>query len=78
MGTEAQRERFATGSLVEASRLAARSAAVSRIKFGDHTACFLCPTPNAGTSKAVKPWQVVDVEREVADLTARGVTFEEY
>ena len=43
------------------------------------TACFLYPTPNAGTSKASQAfWQVGDVEREVAELRARGVTFEEY
>ena len=43
------------------------------------TACFLYPTPNAGTSKASQAfWQVADVEAEVADLKARGVTFEEY
>ena len=48
-------------------------------QFGDHTACFLYPTPNAGTSRASQAfWQVDDVEREVADLKARGVTFEEY
>jgi predicted enzyme related to lactoylglutathione lyase len=40
---------------------------------------FLYPTPNAGTSKASQAyWQVADVEAEVADLKARGVTFEEY
>ena len=28
-------------------------------EFGDHTACFLYPTPNAGTSKASQAfWQV--------------------
>ena len=43
------------------------------------TACFLYSTPNAGTSKASQAfWQVDDVEREVAELKARGVTFEEY
>ena len=43
------------------------------------TACFLYPTPNAGTSKASQAyWQVADVEREVAELQARGVVFEEY
>jgi len=48
-------------------------------EFGERTACFLYPTPNAGTSKASQAfWQVDDVEREVADLTARGVRFEEY
>lgn len=46
---------------------------------GDRTACFLYPTPNAGTSKASQAfWQVEDVEREVAELKARGVKFEEY
>jgi hypothetical protein len=37
------------------------------------------PTPNAGTSRASQAfWQVADVEKEVAELKARGVTFEEY
>jgi catechol-2,3-dioxygenase len=48
-------------------------------EFGGGTACFLYPTPNAGTSKASQAfWQVADVEREVAELKQRGVTFEEY
>lgn len=48
-------------------------------EFGEHTECFLYPTPNAGTSRASQAfWQVDDVEREVAELRARGVTFEEY
>ena len=48
-------------------------------EFGEHTACFMYPTPNAGTSKASQAfWQVDDVEREVAELKARGVKFEEY
>ena len=48
-------------------------------EFRDHTACFLYPTPNAGTSRASQAfWQVEDVVREVAELKARGVTFEEY
>jgi predicted enzyme related to lactoylglutathione lyase len=48
-------------------------------EFGDHTACFLYPTPNAGTSKASQAfWQVADIEREVAELKARGVKFEDY
>ena len=43
------------------------------------TEVFLYPTPNAGTSKASQAfWHVADVEAEVADLKARGVTFEEY
>ena len=38
-------------------------------EFGERTACFLYPTPNAGTSKASQAfWQVDDVEREVAEL----------
>jgi catechol 2,3-dioxygenase-like lactoylglutathione lyase family enzyme len=48
-------------------------------EFGEKTACFLYPTPNAGTSQASQAfWQVADVEREVAELKARGVTFENY
>ena len=48
-------------------------------EFGEHTECFLYPTPNAGTSKASQAfWKVDDIEREVADLKARGVKFEEY
>jgi predicted enzyme related to lactoylglutathione lyase len=48
-------------------------------EFADNTACFLYPTPNAGTSKASQAfWQVQDVEREVAELKARGVQFEDY
>ncbi len=48
-------------------------------EFGDGTACFMYPTPNAGTSRASQAfWQVEDVEREVAELKARGVKFEEY
>jgi hypothetical protein len=48
-------------------------------EFGRGTACFLYPTPNAGTSQASQAfWQVEDIEREVADLTQRGVKFEKY
>jgi len=48
-------------------------------EFGRGTACFLYPTPNAGTSRASQAfWQVEDIEREVAELTARGVKFEQY
>jgi len=48
-------------------------------EFGAGTDCFLYPTPNAGTSKASQAfWQVDDVEREVAELKAKGVEFEEY
>ena len=43
------------------------------------TACFVYPTPNAGTSLASQAfWQVDDVDREVIELKARGVTFEQY
>ena len=48
-------------------------------ELGKSTACFLYPTPNAGTSQASQAfWQVDDIEREVADLKARGVKFEKY
>jgi len=48
-------------------------------EFANGTACFMYPTPNAGTSRASQAfWQVDDVEKEVAELRARGVTFEEY
>jgi catechol 2,3-dioxygenase-like lactoylglutathione lyase family enzyme len=46
---------------------------------GAGTACFLYATPNAGTSAASQAfWQVADVEREVAELKAKGVVFEQY
>ncbi len=48
-------------------------------EFGEHTGCFLYPTPNAGTSRASQAfWQVDDVEREVKELKTRGVVFEDY
>ena len=48
-------------------------------EFGDKTACFLYPTPNAGTSRASQAfWQVDDIEHEAADLKDRGITFENY
>jgi predicted enzyme related to lactoylglutathione lyase len=48
-------------------------------EFGEHTACFLYPTPNAGTSQASQAfWEVEDIEREVGELKSRGVEFEEY
>jgi predicted enzyme related to lactoylglutathione lyase len=50
-----------------------------RYEFGEGTGCFMYPTPNAGTSRASQAfWQVDDVEREVAELKARGVKFEDY
>lgn len=46
---------------------------------GGATACFLYPTPNAGTSAASQAfWQVADLEAEVAELKKKGVTFEQY
>lgn len=48
-------------------------------EFAGGTACFLYPTPNAGTSAASQAfWDVADVEKEVAELKSRGVTFETY
>lgn len=48
-------------------------------EFAKNTACFLYPTPNAGTSQASQAfWQVENIEKEVAELTARGVKFEKY
>jgi extradiol dioxygenase family protein len=48
-------------------------------EFAGKTACFLYPTPNAGTSKASQAfWQVRNIERLVAELQARGVKFEQY
>jgi catechol 2,3-dioxygenase-like lactoylglutathione lyase family enzyme len=47
--------------------------------FAGETGCFLYPTPNAGTNRASQAfWEVADVEREVAELKAKGVTFETY
>jgi predicted enzyme related to lactoylglutathione lyase len=48
-------------------------------EFANGTACFLYPTTNAGTNKASQAfWQVTDLDREVAELKARGVIFQEY
>jgi catechol 2,3-dioxygenase-like lactoylglutathione lyase family enzyme len=48
-------------------------------RFGGGTACFLYPTPNAGTSQASQAfWSVADVDREIEALKARGVVFETY
>jgi predicted enzyme related to lactoylglutathione lyase len=47
--------------------------------FGQGTACFLYPTPNAGTSKASQAfWSVEDVDGLIRALKARGVEFETY
>ncbi len=46
---------------------------------GAGTACFLYPTPNAGTSQASQAfWDVADVDREIVALKSRGVVFEDY
>ena len=48
-------------------------------EFAQGTACFLYPTPNAGTSQASQAfWQVEDIEKEVDELTAGSVEFERY
>ena len=46
---------------------------------GNSSWVFMYPSPGAGTSKASTAfWAVDDVVAEVAELKARGVTFEEY
>ena len=48
-------------------------------EFGQGTAAFLYPTPNAGTSQASQAfWSVADVDGEIEALKARGVVFEYY
>jgi predicted enzyme related to lactoylglutathione lyase len=48
-------------------------------EFAGGTACFLYPTPNAGTSQASQAfWDVKDVDNLIRDLEARGVKFEKY
>lgn len=48
-------------------------------EFAGGTACFLYPTPNAGTSRASQAfWQVREIESLVAELKRRGVKFEAY
>ena len=48
-------------------------------EFAGNTACFMYPTPNAGTSSASQAfWEVEDLAREMAELKGRGVQFEEY
>ena len=49
-------------------------------QFGDHTGAFLYDAgDSAGTNKASQAfWKVDDLEREVAELKARGVRFEHY
>jgi predicted enzyme related to lactoylglutathione lyase len=48
-------------------------------EFAGGTACFLYPTPNAGTSQASQAfWSVTDVDGLIRALKARGVQFEDY
>ncbi|WP_377372004.1 VOC family protein [Ramlibacter ginsenosidimutans] len=48
-------------------------------RFANGTACFLYPTPNAGTSKASQAfWSVTDVDGLITALKKRGVVFEDY
>src|SRR5688500_1952629 len=48
-------------------------------EFAGATACFLYPTPNAGTSQASQAyWTVDDDDPLLERLKARGVTFESY
>lgn len=48
-------------------------------RFAGGTACFLYPTPNAGTSKASQAfWSVTDIDGLITAMKARGVVFEEY
>jgi predicted enzyme related to lactoylglutathione lyase len=48
-------------------------------EFAKGTACFMYPTPNAGTSKASQAfWSVDDVDGVIRALKAKGVVFEDY
>jgi predicted enzyme related to lactoylglutathione lyase len=48
-------------------------------EFAKGTACFLYPTPNAGTSQASQAfWSVDDVDSLIVALKAKGVKFEDY
>ena len=48
-------------------------------EFAGGTACFLYPTPNAGTSQASQAfWSVKDVDGLIRKLKAKGVVFENY
>jgi predicted enzyme related to lactoylglutathione lyase len=48
-------------------------------EFAKGTACFLYPTPNAGTSQASQAfWSVDDVDALIGQLKARGVAFQDY
>jgi catechol 2,3-dioxygenase-like lactoylglutathione lyase family enzyme len=48
-------------------------------QFAGGTAAFLYLTDNAGTSKSSQAfWSVEDVDREIVELSKRGVVFERY
>ena len=48
-------------------------------QFAGGTSAFLYLTDNAGTSKASQAfWSVADVDREIVELSKRGVVFERY
>ena len=48
-------------------------------QFAGGTAAFLYTTDNAGTSQASQAfWLVDDVDREIVELKARGISFERY
>jgi predicted enzyme related to lactoylglutathione lyase len=48
-------------------------------EFAKGTACFMYPTPNAGTSQASQAfWSVDDVDALIVALKAKGVVFEDY
>ena len=73
----ARARKFYEGTLGFTAKLETNGGVVYECAGG--TRAFLYPTPNAGTSKASQAfWQVADIEREVADLTRRGVTMEQY
>jgi catechol 2,3-dioxygenase-like lactoylglutathione lyase family enzyme len=48
-------------------------------RFGGETWLYLYATASAGTAQnTIAGWEVKDIESVMADLRARGVTFEEY
>ncbi|MDQ0821692.1 catechol 2,3-dioxygenase-like lactoylglutathione lyase family enzyme [Arthrobacter sp. V4I6] len=50
-----------------------------RYKCGSGTSFFVYQTPNAGTAKNTQiGWMVDDLPAAVAELRAKGITFEEY
>ena len=60
-------------------RASEQATGIVRYECGGGTACVLYHTGNAGTNRASQAlWQVEDIAREVAELTRKGVKFEEY